>query len=147
MENNSLDEYYRLFFQANSLYEKFAKVCGTNLQHLFLMRLLSESPSGLCQRDICSSLGVPKQTMSRILKRAVTDGLLEVRVSKSDRREKLYALTPLGQNHAKKLTAKLSAVENASLVKAGGGLAQANKFNKRYLNAFEDQINSLKKGN
>lgn len=132
-----LDEYYEQFFRGNRLYAEYARSVGESMQGLFLMRLLFKRQEGLCQRDIAQLLGAPKQTMSRLLKERVAAGLIEQTPSAADKREKLFALTPAGRLAAQQLIEPLDRIELACLDAAGAGLAEANAYNGRYLDAFE----------
>lgn len=74
MNQSTLDDYYRLHFRGNRLYGELAKLLGESSQTLFLARLLLNEEEGICQSEICESLSVPKQTMSRILKEMINEG-------------------------------------------------------------------------
>jgi DNA-binding MarR family transcriptional regulator len=53
--------------------------------------------SGLTVAELIDVLGVTKQSLNRVLRQLVTDGLVESRVGEHDRRQRNLTLTPKGQ--------------------------------------------------
>lgn len=136
-----LDEYYRLFFRGNRLYETYARTHGTTLQALFMLRLLEASPEGLSQRDICESLSLPKQTVSRVLAALEREGRASYVTPEADGRQKLWSLTPQGVEYARKVVGGLESIELACMdAMPAGGLASANGTNHRFLDEFERRL-------
>ena len=146
MPNKGLDTYYNLFFRGNRLYNELAKLLGESVQTLFLMRLLLGEDEGLCQSEICESLSVPKQTMSRILKELEKSCYVEQTPSSRDGREKIFSLTEKGKKHASKVMARLNEIEEACIANASGSLDATNEFNQQYLEALEQCIDNERKG-
>lgn len=152
MSEQGLEEYYRLHFWGNRLYEEYARSVGENVQTVFLMRLLLDhehglgaaeegAAAGVCQRALCDSLSVPKQTMSRILGGLESRDLIEHVASERDRREKLFSLTEAGRAFARGLVGRLESIEVESLRALDpDDFATFNRIGRRYLEAFAAQL-------
>lgn len=140
MGQSALDDYYRLHFRGNRLYGELARILGETPQTLFLMRLLLGNETGLSQSEICASLSVPKQTMSRILKGLVQEGRVQESPSPSDGRGKLFALTAVGKRRAQNVIGRLNDIENACLTRSSDELDAVNRYNERYLDALQECI-------
>lgn len=135
--HKQLDEYYRQFFRASRLYASYAKSQGLSLQEFFLLRLLRDEGQGLCQRDIADSLAIPKQTMSRMLRGLVDQGIVAQAPSPADGREKLYALTETGKARAAQVIGEFDRIEEVCCEELEGKLERFNAINRTYLDAFE----------
>ena len=143
MFGQGLKEYSRQYYWSNRLYERYARSIGESVQTVFLMCLLVEGTGPLCQRDICASLGVPKQTMSRVLRGLEDRGVMESAPSPEDGRERLFSLTADGERFAARVAGRLAAIEQECAAAAGteDDLRWVNEYNRRYLAAFEEKIN------
>ena len=145
MSSCEVDEYYRLLFLGSRLYEEYAKAAGTRLPTLLLMRLLAGREEGICQRDICAYLSAHKQTVSRIFDDLERRGLVGHATSERDGREKLYRLTPKGEQSADVAISRLSAIEDECLAAVGKEAIKAmNETTRRYLEQFELRISAVK---
>lgn len=69
---------------------------------------------GLTVNDLLDILGVTKQSLNRVLRQLVADGLVESRVGRSDRRQRNLMLTETGRA----LEAELSSAQRARMRKA-----------------------------
>ncbi len=71
--------------------------------HHRAIHFISRSP-GTTVNNLLSILGVTKQSLNRVLRTLVEDGLVESRVGKSDKRERNLFLTEAGEALEKKLS-------------------------------------------
>ncbi|SLN27631.1 MarR family protein [Roseovarius albus] len=71
--------------------------------HHRAIHFISRSP-GTTVNNLLSILGVTKQSLNRVLRTLVEDGLVESRVGKSDKRERHLFLTEAGDALEKKLS-------------------------------------------
>ncbi|WP_120499787.1 MarR family winged helix-turn-helix transcriptional regulator [Roseovarius sp. EL26] len=71
--------------------------------HHRAIHFISRSP-GTTVNNLLSILGVTKQSLNRVLRTLVEDGLVESRVGKSDKRERNLLLTEAGEALEKKLS-------------------------------------------
>lgn len=142
--NELLSSFYRLQFRSNRLYEEYAKTVGESAQTLYFMQLISGVSAPMCQRDLCESLSIPKQTMSRMIKQLQDRGLVEVSPSKADRRETGVSLTEEGASYAEALIAELSRIEG-ECVKAVGreAIEQVSATTRRFFDEFEGQLRKI----
>lgn len=70
--------------------------------------------SGLTVNDLIEILGVTKQSLNRVLRQLIEDGLVESRVGEEDKRQRNLFLTETGEA----LEAKLSAAQQARVRQA-----------------------------
>ena len=92
----------------------------------------------MCQRDLCESLSIPKQTMSRMVKQLQDRGLVEVSPSKADRRETVVSLTEEGASHADALIAELSRIEGECVKTVGReAIEQVSMTTRGFFDEFE----------
>lgn len=146
MANPDISEYYQLHFWANRLYEEYAKQIGESVTVVFLMRLLLDEREPLCQRSLCSNLAVPKASMSRILSDLAERNIVSCKVSRADGREKHYFLTESGIAFAVSIVGKLESIEAACTNKLKkGDMREVNRFNRKFLSAFQEALNELEK--
>ena len=141
MSDKAIDEYYDLYFLTNRLYERYAKTIGESTQVVYIMRLLLQNAEGICQRDLCLSLAIPKASMSRILSNLEDRGIVTLVPSTEDRREKLCQLTDSGTAFAREVTGALETIEKACVKKLRkGDVERVNRINRIYLEAFEQEL-------
>ena len=69
---------------------------GYGRAHHRAIHFINRSP-GTTVTNLLSILGVTKQSLNRVLRRLIEDGLVEARVGASDRRERNLHLTEKGQ--------------------------------------------------
>ena len=144
MSDKAIDEYYDLYSLTNRLYERYAKTIGESTQVVYIMRLLLQETEGVCQRDLCLSLAIPKASMSRILSNLEDRGIITLTPSQEDRREKLCRLTEAGIAFAREVTGALEAIEQACVKKLRkGDVERINRINRIYLEAFEQELLKL----
>ena len=83
---------------------------------------------GLKVNDLLNTLGITKQSLNRVLRQLIEDGLVESRVGEKDRRERRLYLTDTG----KQLERELSA-------------AQRNRMRTAYRNAGPDAVQGFRR--
>ncbi|WBU63290.1 MarR family winged helix-turn-helix transcriptional regulator [Paracoccus aerodenitrificans] len=74
---------------------------------------------GLTVSDLLDILGVTKQSLNRVLRTLLTDGLVEARVGRRDRRERQLFLSPEGAELEKRLSEAQRARVRAAYRAAG----------------------------
>ena len=74
---------------------------------------------GLTVTSLLMVLGVTKQSLNRVLRTLIDDGLVESRVGRRDRRERLLHLTPKGGGLERRLSEAQRARMRAAYRKAG----------------------------
>ena len=78
---------------------------GGSSAKLLAMLRISESKTGLVQRDLANILVIEEPTLTRLLDRMEVDGLVRRMPSSRDRREKCVILTPAARPVLRKLRA------------------------------------------
>lgn len=78
--------------------------------HHRAIHFINRSP-GLTVNDLLETLGVTKQSLNRVLRQLVADGLVESRIGAADRRQRLLYLTETGRA----LEAELSSAQRARM--------------------------------
>lgn len=71
--------------------------------HHRALHFISRAP-GLTVSSLLDVLGVTKQSLNRVLRTLIEDGLVESRVGRRDRRERLLHLTPQGSELERRLS-------------------------------------------
>ena len=144
MSDKAIDEYYDLYFLTNRLYERYAKAIGESTQVVYIMRLLLQETEGICQRDLCLSLAIPKASMSRILASLENRRIVTLSPSQKDKREKICQLTKAGIDFAREITGSLETIERICVKKLRkGDVERVNRINRIYLEAFEQELLKL----
>ena len=118
MDKNNLKETSRIIDQnwseMNITYEKFAKTF--NLSHTSMTILDTiQNKQPLTQKDICSTLFLPKQTVNVIINDFLKKGYLTLKECKKDKRNKEILFTKEGQIFASKVLNSLNEVESKTL--------------------------------
>lgn len=86
--------------------------------HHRAIHFIARSP-GTTVNNLLNILGVTKQSLNRVLRTLVEDGLVESRVGKSDRRERHLMLTETGRELEQKLSDAQRARMRAAFRSAG----------------------------
>jgi len=108
---NYIADYYRSYFQMDSVYNDWALVNKIQDTTLFVLdELNKQQPTS--QSSLKRRLGYSKQTISSSLRRLEADGLIVRQRAEGDRRNKLIYLTPRGKEYAGALLARLHAAES-----------------------------------
>lgn len=80
----------------NNVYNKYLSECGLSVSQFSAMRVINFV--GVCTAQIIQDILILDQTtLSRNMKRMVSDGLVAMKEDKLDRRRKLLSLTPKGK--------------------------------------------------
>ncbi len=118
MDNNNLKETSRIIDQnwseMNITYEKFAKTFGLNYTSMTILDTI-QNKQPLTQKDICSTLFLPKQTVNVIINDFLKKGYLTLKECKKDKRNKEILFTQEGQIFASKVLNALNEVESKTL--------------------------------
>ena len=95
--------------------------------HHRALHFINRSP-GLTVSALLDVLGVTKQSLNRVLRALIEDGLVESRVGRRDRRERLLHLTPKGADLERRLSeaqrARMRAAYRAAGPQAVAGFRQ-----------------------
>ena len=95
--------------------------------HHRAIHFIHRSP-GMTVSTLLAVLGVTKQSLNRVLRTLVTDGLVEARVGRRDKRERHLHLTPKGQELERELSdaqrARMRAAYRAAGPQAVAGFRQ-----------------------
>jgi DNA-binding MarR family transcriptional regulator len=70
--------------------------CGYGRAHHRALHFIARSP-GTTINNLLAILGVTKQSLNRVLRTLIEDGLVESRVGRSDKRQRHLHLTPKGE--------------------------------------------------
>jgi len=91
--------------------------------HHRAVHFIHRSP-GTTVSNLLGILGVTKQSLNRVLRTLIDDGLVDARVGKSDKRERNLYLTPAGQDLERKLSDAQRARMRAAYRAAGPAAVQ-----------------------
>ncbi|PLL14815.1 MarR family transcriptional regulator [Tabrizicola sp. TH137] len=91
--------------------------------HHRAIHFIHRSP-GTTVSNLLAILGVTKQSLNRVLRSLIDDGLVEARVGKSDKRERNLYLTPKGQDLERQLSDAQRARMRAAYRAAGPAAVQ-----------------------
>lgn len=133
-----LDETYEILFRRNRMTSRYLEIMGDSQADVLLMRLLLKHPQGICQKEICENLGMPKQTLSRILALEVRKNVLATETAQNDGRKKIYKLTEKGRKLAQEIVNKRDEKELEILKLLAPEWDNINKANNEYLNCYEE---------
>ena len=115
---NYIADYYRSYFQMDSVYNDWALVNKIQDSTLFVLdELNKQQPTS--QSSLKRRLGYSKQTISSSLRRLEADGLIVRQRAEGDRRNKLIYLTPRSKEYAGALLARLHAAESRAFQTLG----------------------------
>ena len=103
--------YYENWFMIDSLYGAWAARRGVQFNTVLVLDLIRENPQGCTQKHICDKTALPKQTVSFLLSGLEKKGYIHRKQNDSDRRGKLVALTPAGEQFAFPLLDELATAE------------------------------------
>ena len=91
--------------------------------HHRAIHFIHRSP-GTTVSNLLAILGVTKQSLNRVLRSLIDDGLVEARIGKSDKRERNLFLTPKGQDLERQLSDAQRARMRAAYRAAGPAAVQ-----------------------
>lgn len=94
-ERKHLSEYNGLYKENDELYRNAARTVGLSDCAFWILYFLREHGAELTQRDICSAIYAPKQTVNSSLKKLEESGMIEL-AEGTDRRCKLVRMTQNG---------------------------------------------------
>ncbi len=96
------------------LYEEFARAKGMTYLSMAVLDVIYDHPDGCTQKQICAQTHYPKQSVNLIIKSFLTDGLVALRETPEDRRNKLVTLTARGQDYARATVGALWDIDRRS---------------------------------
>ena len=107
------------FWKSNTNnYLKWADAHGISYNEFVILYRLGRNKS-VTQKEICLDYGIPKQSVSYGAKILNEKGIIEFRVSNTDRRDKDMVLTKAGKNLVKKCVLPLFRLEEETFEKIG----------------------------
>lgn len=109
-------EYNTIFKENNELYRGVARALGLPDTAFWILYALRDSNGTATQREVCSMLYEPKQTVNSALKKMESEGYIEL-IPGTDRRSKLIKLTEKGTALAGETADKVIETEHRALYK------------------------------
>ncbi len=116
-----------LFFAYRDLTEEADAILSENglgRAHHRVIYFVGRHPT-ITVTELLSILGVTKQSLSRVLGQLVSDGFIVQRPGPTDRRQRLLALTPKGEELERRLTASQRARFARAYRQAGAEAVEA----------------------
>lgn len=110
-----LARYYETWAGINAAYDRIAAQCGVTSNLLYLLDTLYREPSPMTQSEICTRLGLPKQTVASMVSGLERRGFAVREVASDDHRRRQVLLTAEGRAYARPLSEKIEAFERAAL--------------------------------
>jgi len=97
----------------DSLYDSYAKSVGLNSTTIMVLQHLLDSEKPQTQKEVCNTLGLPKQLVNSIIKTFWEQGFVRLKEAK-DRRNKDIIVTDEGRTYAAKILRPLDDAESAA---------------------------------
>lgn len=140
-----LAQYNTVFREYDELYRALAQRLGMPEGAFWILYALRDLDRPLTQRELCRSIGLPKQTVSSALGKLVEEGVVQCSEGQ-DRRNKYVALTPEGLSLAARTVDRVRRAEIAgeqalSLEERAALLMLL----RRYCGALKEQLSQLGK--
>lgn len=110
----SIREYYDIYFEIGSVYDKLAKSHGITATTLFVLQIIYENQEKCTQRLICEKLFYPKQTVNTILDSLYKKGYIIKQISDFDKRNKYILLTESGKSYTNPVFSDIRHIEEVS---------------------------------
>ena len=110
---NLKEEYCRLSFELQRIYEKYASSLGFSIHTLVVIRTIVEN-NNCTQTKIYESNILSKQTVNSIIKELVAKKFIVLEVSIEDKRKKIVTLTREGINKLIPIIEKLKKSEDVA---------------------------------
>lgn len=137
-ERKHLAEYNGLYKENDELYRNAARTVGLSDCAFWILYFLREHGAELTQRDICSAIYAPKQTVNSSLKKLEESGMIEL-TEGADRRSKSVGLTEAGKALAAETVDRVLRAE----IRAMAGMEE--KEQEIFLGLFRRYTELLKK--
>lgn len=96
---NRLEEYNRTWKNLNGVYSQYAKKCGVSVSRFMILYMLYTQPDA-AQKELCDSLGMPKQTVSSVITSLEKEGFIETSYISGNKKSKSVKLTAAGRKKA-----------------------------------------------
>lgn len=112
-------QYYKHWRGTMALYEEWAKRHQITYNELLIFLSLWEKQDGCTQKSICSQWILSKQTVNSIFQNLTKQGIVELKTSQSDRRNKAAFLTETGFWYVKDVVESLQRQEEYVMGKLG----------------------------
>lgn len=119
-----IHDFNKLYYKIVGLYARLDNELGINAYIYKVLHALVVSDLHT-QKDIAQSYEMPKQTINNVILSLQKQGFVEVKISPTDKREKLIHLTPSGKIYAQDFIAQYTDFEQKIYQKIG-----AKKFEK-----------------
>lgn len=99
--------YNTLWRETTSLYEDWAKKKGFSYYELLIIISILEMEENCTQKNICRQWFLPKQTVNTILQNFLKKEWILFKVSETDKRNKIIAVTEKGRPYIEKIGMEL----------------------------------------
>ena len=139
--SKELSEFNLLYKEMNEIYHIYAKNHGVSDTVLWILYVLSEY-GGICrQKDICSELHYPAQTVNSAIKWLERRGIVRLETAEENRKNKAVLLTEEGKKLSESIIAPLVETED----KAFSDLFESERkslieVNKKYVKLLSEGI-------
>ena len=104
---SEIDRYYQLWYEVTQLYVKWAKQQGSTYNAILVLRTILCNRENCTAKVICEKRGLPKQTVSTILKDFEDKGYITFSDYSEDKRSKVISFTEKGLAYAEKINDSL----------------------------------------
>lgn len=109
--NKQIEAWNLQWINVERLYTQFALKYGLSNFSLSVLRLIYESQLKLTQKEICSLLSLPKQTISSMINNLSHKGYVDKEICSLDHRNVYITLTMSGQQFCHELFSQLNEIE------------------------------------
>ena len=116
--NSQQKDIYAIWAKVNILYTVWADRHKINCNTLMLFYEL-DIYGQTSQKLLADHLGIPKQTVSNIVKSLLRENYVTMLPSERDKREKMLALTPQGKKYSRKFLLPLYELEQRTIRMVG----------------------------
>lgn len=113
-----IHDFNRLYYKIVGLYARLDNELGINAYIYKVLHALVVSDLHT-QKDIAQSYEMPKQTINNVILSLQKQGFVEVKISPTDKREKLIHLTPSGKIYAQDFITQYTDFEQKIYQKIG----------------------------
>lgn len=139
---------YQAVNRVNLLYQEYASLQKVSYLRLLIFYELILANRPCTQKQLCDQLRVSKTTLNYAVKKLDQQGLLSLRVSRNNRREKLLHLTPAGKAYGHQLVDPLFAIEAQAIAPVSqADLDAAEDVLGKFAQAFANQLKQASENN
>lgn len=109
-----LNEYNKTWKNLNAVYSAYAKKAGISVSKFMILYSLYTQPAAT-QKELCDTLGMPKQTVSAVLASLSKEGVIEISHNEGNKKSNFIALTNYGGKRVSALIEPVIKAETEAL--------------------------------